>query len=134
EQEQEQEHRQMNEPVSASIKPEGPGLPEMLEKWRSAWCSKDIRIYMDFYSPEFQSGKRDYAGLKNYKEDNFERTNSIEVAIRNIEIDESGDTAVIKFQQFYRSDYYHDVGVKTLRLKKEDGKWKILSETWEPLS
>ena len=44
-----------------------------------------------------------------------------------------GKHAVVNFKQHYRSDDYSDCGMKSLLLKKEDGKWKICSEKWKPL-
>ena len=37
----------------------------------------------------------------------------------------------IQALQFYRTPMYHDVGLKKLTLKKEQGKWKVFRESWQ---
>jgi murein L,D-transpeptidase YafK len=110
-----------------------PSVEEFIGNWRKAWESKALDTYMSFYSQRFHSGKRDWNAWRDYKASLNRRYNSIKVEMENVKISQDTEGVKVSFIQKYRSDRYQDLGKKTLKLVKEDGKWKILKEDWRAL-
>ncbi|MGQ9654089.1 MAG: lipopolysaccharide transport periplasmic protein LptA [Thermodesulfobacteriota bacterium] len=104
-----------------------------VEQWRKAWESKDLDAYMACYSPRFQSEKRDWKAWRSYKAGLNDKYRSIRVEVEKLEIIPHEGGVKASFVQRYRADGYQDVGRKVLELVQEDGRWKILRETWRTL-
>ena len=106
-----------------------------IERWRACWEKKELENYLQCYSNDFNAQDMDKQGWKKFKHFLNQRYKNIKVMVTNAEIDikEGGKHAEVSFLQRYRSDRYSDEGLKTLLLKKEKGKWYIVSETWKPL-
>ncbi|WP_424605301.1 MULTISPECIES: L,D-transpeptidase family protein [Calditerrivibrio] len=109
-------------------------INDFVEEWRLSWESKDINRYIDFYSLNFKSGGLDYEGWKSDKGGKFERIKNISVVISNIKIEKlkNGDFNVT-FVQRYKTETMNNKGVKTLTIRIENGKPKIIGESWRPL-
>lgn len=109
-------------------------INDFVEEWRLSWESKDINKYIDFYSTNFRSGSLDYEGWKNDKGGKFERIKNISVEVSNIKIKhlKNGDFEVT-FVQKYKTETMNNKGVKTLTIRIENGKPKIVGESWRPL-
>ena len=106
---------------------------ERIYAWCEAWESKNIDTYMSFYSPTFGSGALDYNGWSVKKEKLFQTPGPISLKISDIWVFMDGNHAQARFIQHYQSPARTDIGEKTLYLIKSAGKWKIVSEEWEPL-
>lgn len=104
-----------------------------VEQWRKAWESKDLETYMACYSPRFQSEKRDWKAWRSYKAGLNDKYKSIRVEVEKLEIMPYEGGVKASFVQRYRADGYQDVGRKVLELVQEDGRWKIIRETWRTL-
>ncbi len=107
-------------------------LRNWLSKWKQSWTQKDIETYMSFYNENFRSLKMSKSQWRNYKTSLNDKYNYISVEIAEPIILIHGKNATIHFAQSYQSDLLKDFGTKTLHLKKVDGDFKILNETWKP--
>jgi len=105
---------------------------EFLKKWKTAWESKDIEKYISFYSKSFYSTakKMNRARWKSYKNYLNSVYSYINVGLGNINIYNFNSYAAIIFQQTYASPGLSDTGKKLIYLEEEDGKYKIVSESW----
>jgi len=118
-----------------NIKVEDKRIRAFVERWRTCWENKRLEEYIQCYSDDFRSRGMNKRGWKKFKRFLNRKYKNIKVMATNAEIDIKGGCkeAEVSFLQRYQSDRYSDEGVKTLLLKKEEGKWHILSETWKPL-
>ena len=91
--------------------------------------------YISCYSKDFKAQGMDRQRWKNLKSVLYKKYKNIKVNITNAEINikDGGKRAEVSFLQQYQSDQYGDKGLKRLLLKKEEGKWKIVSEKWNSL-
>jgi len=102
--------------------------------WIKAWQSKDLDGYMSYYSPDFRSEKVDYRGWRGKKELLFKRPGDIFVEISNLLIYIEKKEAKISFIQEYTDAYLSDAGQKNMILLHSNGRWKIVSEEWQPVN
>jgi ketosteroid isomerase-like protein len=58
----------------------------------------------------------------------------VEIEVEQMNVQVEGDEALVTFVQDYRSDKYHDFGLKTLILSKKDQSWRIREESWKDMS
>jgi murein L,D-transpeptidase YafK len=107
---------------------------QWLANWKKSWESKDLDGYMSYYSEQFESQQKTKAQWRNYKAGLAQKSGDIRVAMGPIVAFEHEDKTVIKFLQHYKSETVEDYGEKTIYLAKENGKNRIISEQWEPLS
>lgn len=98
--------------------------------WASAWSSKDVNGYLAAY-------ERDYSSSKNQKHSDWakerrERVSapkSISVMLANIRVEMKDDnTAIVRFNQSYRSNILTSTTSKELELKKTGSRWLISAE------
>jgi hypothetical protein len=110
-------------------------IQKFILEWKHEWESKDHENYMQRYSREFTSRDMDWNQWSAYKKDLSERYYQISLTFKDthITLANTNTQAVVSFKQYYRSDDYSDYGMKSLRLKKENGEWKIFNEQWKPL-
>jgi murein L,D-transpeptidase YafK/ketosteroid isomerase-like protein len=101
-----------------------------VQKWLSAWSSKDIEAYGACYSTAFYSKNKNKRQWIAYKASLNERYARIDVNAVDLSYQVNGDRAVVTFTQQYASDRYQSVGRKTLRLRRENHQWKIYRETY----
>lgn len=106
----------------------GNELIKFVEKWRTAWSSKDIETYISCYSPTFTNGKLNIEGWKKRKIDLNQKYNFIQVNIHNIIVEWTNAGADVSFFQSYRSDKFETSGKKLLKLVYNDDKWLIQKE------
>ncbi|OGQ96723.1 MAG: hypothetical protein A2521_07205 [Deltaproteobacteria bacterium RIFOXYD12_FULL_57_12] len=103
---------------------------DFLEKWRQAWESKDIDVYIGSYEPSFRQGGMNLDAWRTHKT-NLNKTYSfINIEISDIKINWTKSGAIVSFRQSYRSDYYTANGIKTLHLNFTDKGWAIQRELW----
>ncbi len=127
-------------PGAKTSAPEGQGsgapresAASFVERWARAWQSRDIDAYMAFYSKKFRSGAMDWNAWRAYKAGTFKKARSIQVSTESLESRKVGARLRVSFLQNYRADHHQDKGKKELELINEDGQWKIIAETWQPL-
>ncbi|MBN2219087.1 MAG: lipopolysaccharide transport periplasmic protein LptA, partial [Kosmotogaceae bacterium] len=108
-------------------------IQQFLSAWKHNWESKNLENYMACYAKAFSSMGMDWDRWKTYKKRLNGRYRKISLVFNDLRIVVEDDQATVSFEQHYQSDEYSDHGMKSLKLKKEDGVWKILSEEWTPL-
>jgi len=130
------------EPVSAPVKiseeakriaessaAEKQALIDHVKSWAKAWSDRDVDRYLSHYSDEFKP--RDNMGLEEWKKQRYGRLRWREFIIvkpSRYSIDLRNDLATVNFSQYYKSERFEDTIRKTLELRKENGKWRILRE------
>jgi len=67
------------------------------------------------------------------KEKLFRRSARRNVQISEMQIEENGSSAVVTFKQRYLTAKHRDVGLKTLQLRRQQDRWTILKENWQPI-
>jgi hypothetical protein len=105
-------------------------IADLVAEWVNAWRSKDIRRYRACYDPDFQAAGMDLKAWIRYKEGLNRRYDSIRVWIEDLEIQQGPEESTVTFLQQYHSSGHQSVGIKSLRLKRIGGAWKIHRETW----
>lgn len=105
-----------------------------LDQWKRAWEQKDLKSYISYYDPGFNSRGMDLTEWKKHREDLNRQYRSVQVIMRDIKIKEfPNQTATVSFVQDYRADAYRDSGYKNILLTKKGQHWKIKREDWRPL-
>lgn len=123
-------------PAAPAAAPAGPSpaqlqaeVTEVVSNWAAAWSARDVEGYLSFYSANFElPGAQSRAQWESQRRARIANKSSIEVDISNLNVEVSGEEATAEFDQAYKADKYSDNVRKTLRLKKEDGRWKIVTE------
>lgn len=103
-----------------------------LRDWVRDWESRNISRYIRHYSHGFRAYGMNYRKWRSYKAGLADKYGQIDVEIKHIGIKVRGRRATVTFSQRYVSDKYNDVGVKTMSLIRERGRWKIHRENWRP--
>ncbi len=102
----------------------------LIADWADAWSSKDIGRYRACYADDFYSRKMDLDAWIRYKKNLSKRYDSIQVSVEDLQIRENSDRTTATFVQRYRSSGHLSVGMKTIRLKRLGGQWRIYREMW----
>jgi outer membrane protein assembly factor BamE len=103
---------------------------ESLNEWAEAWARRDATAHFSAYDDSFvPQGGGTRANWEKRKRQVIGAAKSIEIKVESpsVERDEEG-TAVVTFNQHYRSDSYSDAVVKQLRMVERDGRWLIVEE------
>jgi murein L,D-transpeptidase YafK len=121
------------ESLPPAVRPVDAAIQRFVENWRRAWEEGDLQAYMDCYDPGFRTEKMDTQAWKSHKQRLFSRSAKRNVQISDIQIQENGSSALITFEQRYRTAKHQDVGLKTLQLRRHKDRWTILKENWHPI-
>lgn len=107
-------------------------LLAQLYAWRYSWIYDDINGYLSFYSSEFvRDDGMNFKDFKSYKTRIFQKNERKSIIFNDINIfpyPNTSDIYQIDFKEFYKSDTYKFTGNKTLIVKFENKKMKILTE------
>jgi hypothetical protein len=97
--------------------------------WRKAWAEGDAASYIAHYESSFQA---ELKSRKAWEKQRRERLaiRDIGVKIIDLKVRIDGGVALAEFEQRYTSHKHEDVGTKTLKLRKIDGRWLITEEKW----
>lgn len=106
-----------------------------LDRWQAAWeksagAQGDIAAFGSFYDSDYMDNGLDRTAWLAKKAGTNRRKDWIKVELSEIKINnqEKGDIVTVTFLQDYSSSNFTEKTVKTLRLRKTAGAWKILSE------
>ena len=108
-------------------------VKQWLESWRQAWGGKDLDKYMELYSERFRGNHMNKAQWREYKKKLASRYEFINIDLKDVQIFSQGNKIVWRFVQDYKSNQKSDLGTKILYALKENGKFEIVGENWEPL-
>jgi len=106
-----------------------------VKAWAKAWSDRDEEAYLAAYASNFKPlGGFDKAEWEKRRRLLLNLSKNIEVRIESpvVEFPAEG-RALITFNQYYRSDTYHDTVVKQVRMGLQDGHWLILEERVLPV-
>jgi tetratricopeptide (TPR) repeat protein len=97
--------------------------------WAAAWARKDANGYLAAYAKNFKTPKGESrSAWESARKQRIAAPKKIEVRVDSPKISVEGDSATVKFRQYYRSDHLQTTSSKTLVLVKADGKWLIQQE------
>jgi murein L,D-transpeptidase YafK len=109
-------------------------VEDFIRIWKNAWESKDLNKYIGFYDRTFRSQGMDLRSWRNYKSRLNKKHGPFEIRVSQVKIiKDSGRSLKVSFMQDYKTDSYHDSGVKDLFLLKRGKQWRIKKEMWRPL-
>jgi hypothetical protein len=104
-----------------------------LKSWVNAWQSRNVPLYLSFYSKDFKDHKRSRLKWEAYRRQSLNNSSNISIKITDIKTQASNNRVIrVTFIQQFKSDTTADIGVKELTWAKKDGNWKIIKETWKP--
>ncbi len=105
-------------------------LDPFLQAWIEDWERKDLEAYLAHYSRDFEPpGNLNLAAWRDQRRNSLLKPSFIDVEIKNIRRQSTGAaSAQLTFNQVYRSNLYNDQVLKTLVLRWEDERWKIVKE------
>lgn len=107
-------------------------VPALIDRWLAAWSAKDLDRYADCYAADFHADGMDLDAWLQYKAGLNRKYRFIRVRRGALTVVYDEPMATVRFRQHYASDVFQAEGVKTLRLKREAGRWKIFHETYRP--
>lgn len=104
-------------------------VAQVLRDWVKAWSFQDIETYLSYYSEDFISPAGAPIGpWRALRTERVSKPEWIHVVIEDLRVLVDDDLAVAEFQQVYAASNFSDESIKTLVMKNEDGRWKILEE------
>jgi ketosteroid isomerase-like protein len=123
-------------PEAASPGLDAQAAAALLEDWAKAWGARDKAAYFALYAPDFRfiDQSLDLPSFRRYRGGHMDRAAFVNVSVEDLEVSVEGGRALATFIQTYESDRTRDRGRKTLELIEMDGRWRILSESFQPLS
>jgi len=103
-----------------------------LYEWRYAWKYNNLQDYLSFYSPDFIR----YDGMKikrfkRYKKRIFAKNENKSIIFKQLDVvpyPMHKNTFKVMFNEFYKSNSFTFTGKKTLIIKLENSKIKIITE------
>jgi hypothetical protein len=118
-------------PLAAQTSPDSERkvvLTEILA-WRKAWAEGDATSYIAHYDRSFQGELKSRSAWEKQRRERL-AIRDIAVKIVDLKVRIEGGVALAEFEQRYTSNKHEDVGAKTMKLRKIDGKWLITEEKW----
>lgn len=105
-------------------------LTAAVQAWASAWSRRDVKAYLDAYSPTFVSADRQlsFEAWTAQRRARIESRKDIEVRVESLELDAKGSDWVASFTQQYRSGSFRETTRKQLLMRNIDGRWLIVAE------
>lgn len=108
---------------------------DVVWSWAEAWSQQEVDLYLSLYAEGFLVP--DGLSRKQWEERRRQRLSAprfidVEISALGGPYELEPDRMMVSFRQEYTSDGYSDVVLKTLELVREDGSWRILSETARP--
>ncbi len=104
---------------------------ETLQRWLTAWSSKDMDAYAGIYAANFSSDGLGKKAWVNRKRQLAKKYNYITVTGEDFKIIEKKDRCDVYFFQNYESSSFSTQGTKHLKLVRKGGLWKISRESWK---
>jgi len=104
-----------------------------LFNWAKAWESRNVPLYLSFYSKSFKDPKRSRSKWETYRRRSLKNTLNISIELSNIKAFIYRKNSIkVTFIQSFKSNKFSDIGIKELIWKEDANGWKIVKETWRP--
>lgn len=106
-----------------------------IEEWRSAWERADLESYAECYSPDARQGDvRGLTEIAGRKSRLWSRVKPMSIVLDGFSFSRrNGEVRVGMVQEFMDSKGYKDKGYKTLSLRFDGRRWRIVQEEWSPM-
>ncbi|MBF0278550.1 MAG: L,D-transpeptidase family protein [SAR324 cluster bacterium] len=108
-------------------------LLEFIKQWKTNWESGQTETYLSFYSKNFKTQKFNYRRWKQFKKLVNKKNKKRKIKISEISILKAKGIYNIQFTQHFTSTGTNDLGRKQLYVANEQGNFRIISETWQPI-
>lgn len=113
-------------PAASAVEPE---LVKAVQNWAGAWSRKDVKAYLAYYGADFQPpnglSRKDWEAERKQR---IDKPGKLQVAVDDIKVAVSGDTATVRFRQQYTSATLKSSANKTLVFVKSGNRWLIQQE------
>jgi len=128
------ENKEAKESKEAETKPSASAalesdITKLVQGWANAWSRKDVKAYLAFYAPNFQTpngmARKDW---ETERKQRIDKPGKLQVAADDIKVSISGDTATVRFRQQYTSATLKSAANKTLVFVKSGNRWLIQQE------
>lgn len=106
-------------------------VENFLKTWKESWVGKDIETYINHYSDKFYSSRKNKKQWKAHKSHLNKVYKQFFVDFSDPVVFEVDNQLIVRTLQHYKSPNINDIGEKTVYLEREDGKLKIVAETWK---
>ena len=104
-------------------------VEDAVQAWAAAWQGQDLKRYFAAYSDEFTpNGGESIGRWREVRRVRIVGKNSINVTLRNMKVEVRGNEATARFRQNYEAGALKTTTMKTLKLKREGGHWRITRE------
>jgi len=98
--------------------------------WATAWSSKSVERYFEFYAENFAPKSMSPAAWRKQRSQRLATRDAIAVSLADIQISMlAADRAESRFQQRYEAGSYSDQMEKTIIWQLVGGRWVIVSES-----
>ncbi len=100
-----------------------------VQAWAKAWAARDVKAYLAAYGKDFTPPNS--MGRNAWEEERRQRITSkskISLKLENLTVAVTGNTAVVKFKQYYKANELAVSSQKTLELVKTGDRWQIVKE------
>lgn len=104
-------------------------LTSTVQGWAAAWSRKDVKAYLAYYAPDFQTPNgMPRKAWEAERQQRIDKPGKIQVSVDDIKITVNGDKATVKFRQGYKSASLNSSAGKTLVMTRVGNKWLIQQE------
>ena len=101
-----------------------------LLSWINAWGNQNFNSYKSFYAKDFTGINHSRKDWETQRSLALKLNSNISIQISNIQLSQNNKIIEVNFIQRFKSDHFHDIGIKELIWRKTGSHWKILKETW----
>lgn len=102
---------------------------KIIRDWASYWSSKDFASYVAAYNDDYKGNKASHKAWVDYRRSRVLKPGLVRVDINAVQLRQlTSQTAVVDFDQSYRSSNYQDSVRKRINLIKTRDGWKIARE------
>lgn len=116
-------------PAPEALDPAAQEVAKTLAAWAAAWSRKDVKAYLSFYAPGFDTPRgMSRKAWEQEREERISRPSWIKVSYDTPRITVEGNRATVRFRQHYRASNFKSSSTKTMVFTKSGNNWLILSE------
>lgn len=98
--------------------------------WARAWSDRNVAAYLNFYDDDYVPAGSGMSRKKweAQRNDRIAGKRFISIKATEIDVQVTGDNAVVELTQAYRSDTFHDTIRKELKYQQRPEGWRIVGE------
>ncbi len=105
-------------------------IRKTIELWSAAWSARDLDAYFAQYAPSFvPAGAQSRSAWEKARRQRIVSKSQITHEVRELQITLEENQATANFEQMYATGQTRLLGFKTLKLKKYESRWLIISES-----